>query len=108
MVLNVYSSEPDCKYADLIQLNERLNEIYRNYPKMIDSIYICFNNGHQFQLLNDAIPTKVGIRLDDWLRKYRGSDKGYYWINDHQDPIFRRYEKRRVISCLKVIGTPVS
>ncbi len=56
MVLNAYSSEPDRKYADLIQLNERLNEIYRNYPKMIDSIYICFNNGHQFQLLNDAIP----------------------------------------------------
>lgn len=108
MVLNVYSSEPDRKYADLIQLNDRLNEIYRNYPKMIDSIYICFNNGHQFQLLNDAIPTKVGIRLDDWLHKYRGSDKGYYWINDHQDPIFKTYEKRRVISCLKVIGTPVS
>jgi two-component system, sensor histidine kinase YesM len=107
MVLDQYASEPE-QNIDLIHLNDRLNEIYRSYPKMIDSIYIHLNNGHQFQLLNDAIPIRVGIGLDDWLRRYQGSNKGYYWINDHRDPIFITFETRRVISCLKVIGTPVS
>jgi two-component system sensor histidine kinase YesM len=104
MVLDEYASGTR-RNLDLIRLNGRLNEIYLRYPKIIDSIYIHFNNGHQFQLLNDAIPIRVGIRLDEWFRKYHGSAKGYYWWNDHRDPIFSTFEKRRVVSCLKLIGT---
>ena len=108
MILDQYEPDSKQQYLDLIGLNDRLNEIYRRYPKIIDSIYIHLNNGHEFYLMNDSIALRVGIRLDDWIAKYRGAPKGYYWLNDHRDPIFETFEKRRVISCFKMIGTPSS
>jgi two-component system sensor histidine kinase YesM len=108
MILNRYSPESKQKYLDLIGLNDRLNEIYRRYPKIIDSIYIYLDNGHEFSLMNDSIAVREGIRLEEWLRRYRGSPKGYYWLNDHRDRIFETFEERRVLSCFKLIGTPAS
>lgn len=107
MIVNHYDSNQH-KYADIISLSNLFNDIYQRYFEMIDSIYVQFNNGRKFQLINNTIPLKEGIQLDDWVRRYNWSRKGYYWLNDHLDEVFITLEDRRVMSCFKIIGSLTS
>ncbi|MEK5025529.1 sensor histidine kinase [Paenibacillus sp. FSL M7-1046] len=93
------------RYDDLIKLHDQLDDVYHSYFQMIDSIFVAFNNGRSFNLQQEYVPRQVHIDLNDWLRRYNTSQKGYYWLNSHKDTIFETVEQRRVMSSFKMIGT---
>lgn len=96
------------KFNDIIELHNRLESVYHSYNAMVDSIYVAFNNGRTFNLQQEYVPRSVSIDLPAWQERYNDSDKGYYWLNSHQDAIFNTVEDRRVLSSFKMIGTPTS
>lgn len=96
------------RYDDIIDLRKRFDEIYSNHNQMLDSIFVAFNNGRSFDLQKDFIPRRVGVDLGEWFDRYNWSDKGYYWLNSHQDTVIETVEPRPVMSVFKLIGTKQS
>lgn len=92
------------RIMDRIELTHRMNELYSTYFPMVDSIYIKLNTGQEFQLQKNEIPQSVGLNLQEWLKTYSWSEKGYYWINHHEDTIFETVKKRGVITVLRTFG----
>ncbi|WP_438446043.1 sensor histidine kinase [Gorillibacterium sp. sgz5001074] len=96
------------RYDDIIDLRKRFDEIYLAHYQMVDSIFVAFNNGRSFHLQKDYIPRKVGVDLADWVDRYQSNERGYYWLNGHQDRVIDTVESRDVLSVFKIIGTPRS
>ncbi|WNS43979.1 sensor histidine kinase [Paenibacillus sp. MMS20-IR301] len=96
------------KFNDIIELHNRLGNVYHTYNAMVDSIYVAFNNGRSFSLQQEYVPRSVSIDLPAWQQRYNTSEKGYYWLNSHKDAVFDTVEDRRVLSSFKMIGTPTS
>lgn len=92
----------------LIEMKQKMNAIYNQHSQIIDSIYVTFNNGTEFHLQQSSIPTGVGLDLDEWVATYTGAQRGYYWLNSHEDAIFRTTKGRNVLSVFKIIGDPQS
>lgn len=89
---------------DVIDFNNKMNDIYAKYSRILDSIYVRLNNGREFQLQKEQIPQKIGLNLNEWLGKYNDADKGYYWLNDHEDRVFETAIQRNVMTVFKMIG----
>lgn len=96
------------KYADVVRINDKFNDIYMKYYEMVDSIYLCTNNGKEYTLLKEGIPKHIGIDLNQWVERYNGSRNGYYWLNSHEDEVFSTVKQRQVLSVFKIIGTHTS
>ncbi|MCM3698249.1 sensor histidine kinase [Paenibacillus macerans] len=96
------------RYDDIIGLHDRFEEIYHTFFQMIDSIYVGFNNGRSFNLQKEFVPRRVSADLADWVGEYQQAERGYYWLNSHQDGVFDTVESRKVLSNFKIIGTPSS
>ena len=92
------------KYNNIIEMNRRLNDIYLGYYQMLDSIYFYSKGGTEIKLFRDAVPMQIGLNLDQWDDIYNNSDKGYYWLNNHIDEVFRTVEQRQVMSVFKIYG----
>ncbi len=93
-------------YDDIIQINNRFEDVFRKYFQIIDSIYINFNNEREFKLQKDYIVARrVGIDLNDWKARYADGDAGYYWLNLHEDTVFDTVDRRNVLSVFKMIGS---
>jgi two-component system, sensor histidine kinase YesM len=104
LLLNDYSSsESSQRLHDVIDFNNQLNQTYQRFYPMVDSIYFRVN-GTELQIFEE-VPNRIGIHLEEWLSKYQGSPKGYYWLNDHPDQVFSTARQRRVITIFKVIGS---
>ncbi|HBF38110.1 MAG TPA: two-component sensor histidine kinase [Firmicutes bacterium] len=105
LLLNDYpSSERFQRLHDVIDFYNQLNQTYQRYYPMVDSIYFQVN-GRELQIFDEA-PNRVGIHLEEWLSKYQGSPKGYYWLNDHPDQVFSTVRQRHVITIFKVLDSP--
>lgn len=105
LILNRYDdSNKSDKYDDIITMNKKFESIYLSYYQILDSIYLYTRNGTELKLLKDTVPMRIGIDLNEWNERYTSSEKGYYWLNDHEDTVFNTVDKRQVISTFKIFG----
>ena len=100
--------EEQHRYDDIIELRKQFDDSYQNHFQMIDSIFVTFNNGRSFNLQKELVPRHVGLDLNQWLHTYYQNEKGYYWLNNHEDQVFDTVEPRNVVTLFKVIGRPDS
>ncbi len=93
------------RFRDRMHITTNMDELYAGNPQMIDSIYLKYNNMQEYHLQKDEILRSIEINLQEWLQTYNTSERGYYWLNNHEDTIFRTIKKRNVITVLKTFGT---
>lgn len=109
LILDTHSSNMQSdKYSEIMNINEKLNDIYMRYYQIVDSAYIYFNNGTEFNLLKSSVPVHIGIDLDQWLEKYQGNVNEYYWLNNHEDDVLATVDKRNVLTVFKITGNNTS
>ncbi|TXK85025.1 hypothetical protein [Paenibacillus sp. N3.4] len=95
---------PYSNYDDVIQLKKAFEDAYTNHFQMIDSMYLTLSNGKEFDLHKDIVTRKVGIHLPEWMERYSGKERNYFWLNSYADHVFESSQPREVMSVYKVIG----
>ena len=106
LLLSESSSEED--FSSLMTCYSSMEEIYRNYDQMIDSLYFCNNRAIEVKYFVSDVPKHIGLSLTQWMKKYNTSPHGVYWLNDHRDDVFQTTTPHKVISVFRIIGSPQS
>jgi len=103
--LSMKYSEVNMKPQYYISAESNLSRVYSNYYYMIDSILMYFNDGQFTLQKRDYITDDINFSFDSWRKKYNDKDGDFYWLNLHQDDIFKyRGNKNRVVSIFNLIG----
>lgn len=103
--LSMKYSEINIKPQYYISAESNLSRVYSNYYSIIDSILMYFNNGQFILQKRDYISDDINFSFDSWRQKYKGSDGDFYWLNLHQDGIFKyRGNNNMVASIFNLIG----
>lgn len=106
LLLSEGSAEEDFK--SLMACYGSMEEIYRNYDQMVDSLYFCNNRGVEVKYFVNDVPKHIGLSLPQWMKKYNSSPHGVYWLNEHRDEVFQTMVPHKVISVFRLIGSPQS
>lgn len=88
---------------DYIRLSENINKVYIAYYSSLDSLLIYLNDGRILLYKSDNLFYGVNFSFVDWRRRFQGNSFDYYWLNLHQDQVFKG-DGSRVVSLFKIIG----
>jgi len=103
--LSIKYSEDNIKPQYYISAENNLSRVYSNYYSVIDSILMYFNDGRFTLQKRDYITEDINFSFDVWRQKYNDGDRDFYWLNLHQDDIFKYHRnKNRVVSIFNLIG----
>jgi len=102
LVNDKYSAENSSqKYEDIIEIYNKMDEIYSNNGEIMDSIYFENSHGTVVQIYKDMVYDKASADLDKYQLEKYPENYGYIWINDHEDSIFKTKIPRKVISIVQ-------
>jgi len=102
LVNDKYSSENSSqKYEDIIEIYNKMDEIYSTNGEIMDSIYFENSHGTVVQIYKDMVYDKASADLDKYQLNQYPENYGYIWINDHEDSIFKTKIPRKVVSIVQ-------
>ncbi|NLY17650.1 MAG: hypothetical protein GX045_01555, partial [Clostridiaceae bacterium] len=103
--LSMKYSEVNIKPQYYISAESNLSRVYSNYYSIIDSILMYFNDGQFMLQKRDYISDDINFSFKDRRQKYNDRDGDFYWLNLHQDGIFKYHgNKNKVASIFNLIG----
>lgn len=94
-------NEKTREYNDIVECYQDMKALYSSYPEVIDSLYFEFGDGNSIPLYKDMFLEQKDVKWDDLFQKEYEENFGYYWINRHEEPIFRTKNPRYVISLIQ-------
>ncbi|SEW19577.1 sensor histidine kinase [[Clostridium] fimetarium] len=102
LVNDRYSSENSAqKYDDIIEIYNKMDEIYSNNGEIMDSIYFENSHGTVVQIYKDMVYDKASADLGSYNLNQNPENYGYIWINNHEDSIFKTKIPRNVITIVQ-------
>ena len=102
LVNDKYSSENSSqKYEDIIEIYNKMDEIYSTNGEIMDSIYFENSHGTVVQIYKDMVYDKASADLDKYQLEKYPENYGYIWINNHEDSIFKTKIPRNVITIVQ-------
>ena len=94
-------NEKTREYNDIVECYQDMKALYSSYPEVIDSLYFEFGDGNSIPLYKDMFLEQKDVKWDDLFQKEYEGNFGYYWINRHEEQIFRTKNPRYVISLIQ-------
>ena len=94
-------NETTREYNDILECYQDMKALYSSYPEVIDSLYFEFGDGNSIPLYKDMFLEQKDVKWDDLFQKEYEGNFGYYWINRHEEQIFRTKNPRYVISLIQ-------
>jgi len=73
---------------DYLSLNHSLDEVFRSYHSIIDSLYVDIGGGKLVAYKTDDVVSHVGYDFSLWYRQY--PDGQYHWRGFHSDEIITK------------------
>lgn len=75
-----------------LNLTEEVNDLYKRNSTFIDSIFISLRNGRYLITHSEQQDLDPTFKLDSYYEKGKDAREGYYWLNQHADPIFDQHQ----------------
>ena len=94
-------NEKTREYNDIVECYQDMKALYSSYSEVIDSLYFEFGDGNSIPLYKDMFLEQKDVKWDDLFQKEYEGNFGYYWINRHEEQIFRTKNPRYVISLIQ-------
>ena len=94
-------NEKTREYNDIVECYQDMKALYSSYPEVIDSLYFEFGDGNSIPLYKDMFLEQKDVKWDDLFQKEYEGNFGYYWINRHEEQIFRTKNPRYGISLIQ-------
>lgn len=91
------------KDLDYVRLAENINKVYTAYYSSLKSMLLYLNDGRILLYKTDSLFAGVDFSFGEWRRRFQGNPSDYYWLNLHQDRLFKG-EDARVVSLFKLLG----
>jgi two-component system sensor histidine kinase YesM len=95
--LMLQPGQTDINYDDLIGIHNSLNEIYQQYPDVIDSIYLNVN-GNEIEMIEGYYPRSSQFNFSEWPQTDSITGSNYCWLLPHVDKVFNTIEQREVFT----------
>lgn len=89
------------EYNDILECYQDMKELYYSYPDVIDSLYFKSGDGNSIPLYKDMFLEQKDVKWDSLFQDEYKGNFGYYWLNRHEEQIFRTQKPRYVISLIQ-------